>query len=189
MNSNAAVFGICSPETGYGSPQSYPTSEQLSAFYGSGGGGGGSGGGGSGGGGGGGGGGSGGDPGSPSPYHAHSLHSDSRQAPPETKYEPNPSHSPGGQAGVISSDNGLQYANLDGSGPDIKGYAGAYPGSHPSHQASYQAHHASLVQASYAHHYGTVEYRDLVSERNFSARVCVCVSHILYDHSKQQVRC
>ena len=50
MNSNAAVFGICSAAEsgggggGYGSPQPYPTPEQLSAFYSSGGGGGGSGG-------------------------------------------------------------------------------------------------------------------------------------------------
>merc|ERR1719189_296951 len=74
----------------------------------------------------------------------------------ETKYEPN--HSPTHpQSGIISSDNGLQYANLDGSGSDLKsgGYpsSGAYAGSHP-HQASYQGHHASLLQASYAHHYG-----------------------------------
>lgn len=64
MNSNSAVFGLCSPEAGGypaggggGGPQ-YPTSEQLSAFYGGGGGGGG----------GGSGGGSGGEPDSPSPH-------------------------------------------------------------------------------------------------------------------------
>ena len=51
MNSNSAVFGLCSPEGGY-PPSQYPTSEQLSAFYGAGGGGGGSGG----------------EPGSPSPH-------------------------------------------------------------------------------------------------------------------------
>ena len=147
MNSNAAVFGICNPESGYGSSQSYPTSEQLSAFYGSAS----SGGGGSGGtSSGGGGGSSGAEPSSPSPYAG--LHSE-RHHPPETKYEPNPSHSPSGQSGIISSDNGLQYANLDGSASDLKGYGSGYPSGHP-HQASYQAHHASLVQASYAHHYG-----------------------------------
>ena len=55
--------------------------------------------------------------------------------------------------GIISSDNGLQYANLDGSELKAAGYAAAgYPGSGHSHQA-YQAHH-SLVQATYAHHYG-----------------------------------
>ena len=131
MNTNAAVFGLCGgQEGGYGSPQHYPTSEQLSAFYGSGGGSGGSGG----------------DPGSPSPYPI--IHSDVRTSQPETKYEPNPSHSPPSQSGIISSDNGLQYANLDGSG-DIKGYPAGYPTHH-----QYGAHHASLVQASYAHHYG-----------------------------------
>ena len=36
MNSNTAVFGICNPESSYGSSQSYSaTSEHLSAFYGS----------------------------------------------------------------------------------------------------------------------------------------------------------
>ena len=36
MNSNTAVFGICNPESSYGSGQSYSaTSEHLSAFYGS----------------------------------------------------------------------------------------------------------------------------------------------------------
>lgn len=134
MNSNAAVFGICNSE-GYGSGQAaYPSSEQLSAFYGASGGGG-----------------SGGEPGSP--YHSHSGSAiqpgggggETRQSPPETKYEPNPSHSPGSQAAIISSDNGLQYANLDGSG---------YP-AHHNQPSSYHAHHASLVQASYAaHHYG-----------------------------------
>lgn len=148
MNSQAAVFGICNPESGYGSSQSYPTSEQLSAFYGSASSGGaGSGGASSAG----GGASSGAEPSSPSPYSG--LHAD-RHHPPETKYEPNPSHSPSGQSGIISSDNGLQYANLDGSGSDLKGYGSGYPSGHP-HQASYQAHHASLVQASYAaHHYG-----------------------------------
>ena len=146
MNSNSAVFGLCNPESGYGSPQHYPTSEQLSAFYG------GSGGAGGGGGGGGGGSASGGEPDSPSPYG--SIHSESRTSvpsvpQPETKYEPNPSHSPTQTAaGIVSSDNGLQYANLDG---DMKGY----PAGYPSHQSYQAAHHASLVQASYAHHYGT----------------------------------
>ena len=151
MNSNAAVFGICNSETGYGGPgqAGYPTSEQLSSFYGSTGGGGGPGGGGS-------------DPGSP--YHTHSGHPETRQSPPETKYEPNPSHSPGGHttAGIISSDNGLQYANLDGSG---------YPAGHPN-QPSYQAHHASLVQASYAHHYGTeAETRQIGHNLTFYMKV------------------
>ena len=151
MNSNAAVFGICSAAEsgggggGYGSPQPYPTPEQLSAFYSSGGGGGGSGG----------------DT-PPLTYHGGGgIHpAESRTdggsvgGVIETKYEPNPtSHSP--TAGIIASDNGLQYANLDGG--DIKG-GGGYPGSgsgygHPHHH-QYQAHHASLVQASYAHHYG-----------------------------------
>jgi len=149
MNSNAAVFGICSAAEsggGYGSPQPYPTPEQLSAFYASGGGNGGSG--------------NGGDT-PPLTYHGPAgLHpGESRTGGVsggviETKYEPNPtSHSPTG--GIIATDNGLQYANLDGS--DIKG--GGYPGGggygHPHHHAQYQAHHASLVQASYAHHYGT----------------------------------
>jgi hypothetical protein len=150
MNSNAAVFGICSAAEsvgGYGSPQPYPTPEQLSAFYSSGGGGGG------------GGGGNGGDT-PPLAYHGPGgIHpAESRTGGGgviETKYEPNPtSHSP--TAGIIASDNGLQYANLDGG--DIKG-GGGYPGGggyggHPHHH-QYQAHHASLVQASYAHHYGT----------------------------------
>ena len=95
------------------------------------------------------------EPSSPSPYPGSALHGErGHHPPPETKYEP--SHSPTGQAGIISSDNGLQYANLDGSGEAAlkSGYpAGGYPAGHP-HQASYQAHHASLVQASYAHHYG-----------------------------------
>ena len=146
MNSSqAAVFGICNPESGYGSSQSYPTSEQLSAFYGSAS----SGGAGSGGASSGGTGtSSGAEPSSPSPYPG--LHGD-RHHPPETKYEPNPSHSPSGQSGIISSE-GQIYQNLD-SGSDLKGYGSGYPSGHP-HQASYQAHHASLVQASYAHHYG-----------------------------------
>ena len=94
------------------------------------------------------------EPGSPGITSPYGLHSESRNPPPETKYEP--SHSPTHtQSGIISSDNGLQYANLDGSLADTKGYpsSGAYTGSHP-HQASYQGHHASLLQASYAHHYG-----------------------------------
>ena len=148
MNSNAAVFGL--QESGYGSPGGgypTPTPEQLQAFYGA------AVGGSTGSSGAGvtssgnelrgGGGSSTTEPGSPitSPY---GLHSESRNPPPETKYEP--SHSPTHtQSGIISSDNGLQYANLDGSG---------YPAGHPN-QPSYQAHHASLVQASYAHHYGT----------------------------------
>lgn len=148
MNSNSAVFGLCNPgaESGYGSsPQHYPTSEQLTAFYG-----------------GSGGSGSGPEPDSPSPYG--SIHSESRTTnsvpsvptQPETKYEPNPSHSPtqtagAGGGGIVSSDNGLQYANLDG---DMKG--GGYPAGYPAHQSyGSAAHHASLVQASYAHHYGT----------------------------------
>ena len=158
MNSNAAVFGL--QESGYGSPGGgypTPTPEQLQAFYGA------AVGGSTGSSGAGvtssgnelrgGGGSSTTEPGSPitSPY---GLHSESRNPPPETKYEP--SHSPTHtQSGIISSDNGLQYANLDGSLADTKGYpsSGAYTGSHP-HQASYQGHHASLLQASYAHHYG-----------------------------------
>ena len=148
MNSNAAVFGL--QESGYGGPAGgYPTPEQLQAFYGAAAG---AGGGGAGGLPSSGGGGSSTEPGSPSPYSLD------RQAPPETKYEP--SHSPSHtQSGIISSDNGLQYANLDGSGADLKGYpatGAAYPSSHP-HQASYQGHHASLLQASYAHHYGKLE--------------------------------
>ena len=142
MNSNTAVFGICNPESSYGSGQSYSaTSEHLSAFYGSQSASGTSGGSSSGG-----GGGSSGEPSSPSPYGgAGAVHAE-RHHPPETKYEP--SHSP--TSGIISSDNGLQYANLDGS--ELKGYSG-YPGSAHPHQA-YQAHH-SLVQATYAaHHYG-----------------------------------
>ena len=158
MNSNAAVFGL--QESGYGSPGGgypTPTPEQLQAFYGAAvGGSTGSSGGGVASSGGdlrGGGGSSTTEPGSPitSPY---GLHSESRQPPPETKYEP--SHSPTHtQSGIISSDNGLQYANLDGSLADTKGYpsSGAYSGTHP-HQTSYQGHHASLLQASYAHHYG-----------------------------------
>jgi hypothetical protein len=160
MNSNAAVFGICSAAAesgGYGSPQPYPTPEQLSAFYASGGGSGS---------------GNGGDT-PPLTYHgagSGGLHpAESRTGGVvsggviETKYEPNPtSHSPTG--GIIASDNGLQYANLDGS--DIKGggYAGGGGGGygHPHHHAQYQAHHASLVQASYAHHYGTGEGGGLV---------------------------
>ena len=161
MNSNAAVFGL--QESGYGSPGGgypTPTPEQLQAFYGAAVGGGTpslgpvtSSGGGS----------STTEPGSPSPY---GLHSEPKQTPMETKYEP--SHSPTHpQSGIISSDNGLQYANLDGSGSDLKsgGYpaSGAYAGSHP-HQASYQGHHASLLQASYAHHYGKPTSPDLLSE-------------------------
>ena len=146
MNSNAAVFGICSPESGYGSPaQGYPvTTEHLSAFYGSGG----SSAPGSGGSSSGGGGNSSGEPSSPSPYSSAGGggHSDRHHAP-EPKYEP--SHSP--NSGIISENNGLQYANLDGSELKAAGYAG-YPGSGHSHQA-YQAHH-SLVQSAYAHHYG-----------------------------------
>ena len=165
MNTQAAVFGICNPETGYGSGpggvQGYPVAtEHLSAFYGSGGG---SSGASSAASSGGGGGGSSGEPSSPSPYSGgsggpgsgsglgHGSGAGSDRHLPETKYEP--SHSP--SSGLISSDNGLQYANLDtGAGPgELKGYPGAYPGSgaHPGHQA-YQAHH-SLVQ-QYAHHYG-----------------------------------
>ena len=142
MNSNTAVFGICNPESSYGSGQSYSaTSEHLSAFYGSQSASGGSGGSSSGG-----GGGSSGEPSSPSPYGAGGVHGERNHHPPETKYEP--SHSP--TSGIISSDNGLQYANLDGS--ELKGYSG-YPGSAHPHQA-YQAHQ-SLVQATYAaHHYG-----------------------------------
>ena len=145
MNSNAALF--CNPESGYGSPtQGFPvTTEQLSQYYansstapGSGG---------SSSGGGGGGGGSSGEPSSPSPYGSGGVHSD-RHHPPETKYEP--SHSP--TSGIISSDNGQIYANLDGSELKAAAYAQAgYPGSGHPHQA-YQAHH-SLVQ-QYAHHYG-----------------------------------
>ena len=160
MNTQAAVFGICNPETGYGSGpggvQGYPVaSEHLAAFYGSGGGG--SSGASSAASSGGGGGASSGEPSSPSPYGSGSsgagqgAGAEDRRHLPETKYEP--SHSP--SSGLISSDNGLQYANLDtGAGPgELKGYPGAYPGSgaHPGHQA-YQAHH-SLVQ-QYAHHYG-----------------------------------
>jgi hypothetical protein len=153
MNSNAAVFGL--QESGYGSPGGgypTPTPEQLQAFYGAAVGAGG---------------GSGsapgagaatspGEPGSPSPYGLHGSASE-RQAPPETKYEPSHSPTHAGQSGIISSDNGLQYANLDGSGGDLKaGYpSGSYSaGSHPHQASSYQGHHASLLQASYAHHYG-----------------------------------
>ena len=89
MNTNAAAFGICPPEStayGTGSPH-YPTSEQLSAFYGSGGGGG-----------------SGtGDPGSPGgagsggyPGVNDRSSVGAVTSQPETKYEPNPSHSPTG---------------------------------------------------------------------------------------------
>ena len=151
MNSNAAAvsFGqLCSPESG-GYPGAgaggYPvTTEHLAAFYGAGAGAG------SGGSSGGsaGGGGSSGEPSSPSPYgNNESRH---HTAAPETKYEP--SHSP--TSGIISSDNGLQYANLDGS--ELKAGAGAgypgYPGSN-HHQAAYQAQAHHLVQ-QYAHHYG-----------------------------------
>ena len=159
MNSNAAVFGL--QESGYGSPGGgypTPTPEQLQAFYGAavGGSTGSSGGGVAS---------SGGDlrggssttePGSPGITSPYGLHSESRQPPPETKYEPSHSPTHTGQSGIISSDNGLQYANLDGSLADTKGYpsSGAYAsGTHP-HQTSYQGHHASLLQASYAHHYG-----------------------------------
>ena len=163
MNTQAAVFGICNPETGYGAGQGYPgvASEHLAAFYGAGGGGGSSGGS-SAASSGGGGGASSGEPSSPSPYGSGSSGAggqgaggSERHSLPETKYEP--SHSP--SSGLISSDNGLQYANLDtGAGPgELKGYPGSgYPASgasHPGHQA-YQAHH-SLVQSAYAHHYGT----------------------------------
>ena len=164
MNTQAAVFGICNPETGYGSGpggvQGYPVaSEHLAAFYGSGGA---SSGASSAASSGGGGGASSGEPSSPSPYGSGSsaggqgagAEDRGRHCPPETKYEP--SHSP--SSGLISSDNGLQYANLDtgAGGPgELKGYPGSgYPGSgasHPGHQA-YQAHH--LVQSAYAHHYG-----------------------------------
>ena len=155
MNTQAAVFGICNPETGYGSGpggvQGYPVaSEHLAAFYGAGGGG--SSGGSSAASSGGGGGASSGEPSSPSPYGSGSSGAGQgagggERHLPETKYEP--SHSP--SSGLISSDNGLQYANLDGS--ELKGYPG-YPGSGSSHpHQAYQAHH-SLVQATYAHHYG-----------------------------------
>ena len=163
MNTQAAVFGICNPETGYGAGQGYPgvASEHLAAFYGAGGGGGSSGTS-SAASSGGGGGASSGEPSSPSPYGSGSSGAggqgagsgSERHSLPETKYEP--SHSP--SSGLISSDNGLQYANLDtGAGPgELKGYPGSgYPSSgasHPGHQA-YQAHH--LVQSAYAHHYGT----------------------------------
>ena len=164
MNSNAAVFGL--QESGYGSPGGgypTPTPEQLQAFYGAAVGGGSTG---SSGGGtlassggdlrGGGGGSSTTEPGSPGITSPYGLHSESRQPPPETKYEPSHSPTHQTQSGIISSDNGLQYANLDGSLTDTKGYpsSGAYAsGTHP-HQTSYQGHHASLLQASYAHHYG-----------------------------------
>ena len=163
MNSNAAVFGICNPETaGYGSGpasvQGYPpgvTSEHLSAFYGSAASSAGSGsapssGGGSAG------SVSGAEPSSPSPYGSggagqHTSERSHGSVAPETKYEPSHSPGAGAGAGIISSDNGLQYANLDGS--ELKGYPG-YPGSGSSHpHQAYQAHH-SLVQATYAHHYG-----------------------------------
>ena len=155
MNSNTAVFGICNPESSYGSSQSYSaTSEHLSAFYGSQAASGGSGGSSSGG------GGSSGEPSSPSPYGG--VHGD-RHHPPETKYEP--SHSP--TSGIISSDNGLQYANLDGS--ELKGYSG-YPGAAHQHQA-YQAHH-SLVQATYAaQHYGKHHLCPLSGGRLLSLRL------------------
>ena len=151
MNSNAAVsFGqLCSPETGGypgGGPGGYPvTTEHLAAFYSQAGAGAGSGGGS----GGSAGGGSSGEPSSPSPYGANNSESRGHHtgAGEVTKYEP--SHSP--TSGIISSDNGLQYANLDGS--ELKAGAAGYPGYPGSnhHQAAYQAHH--LVQ-QYAHHYG-----------------------------------
>ena len=170
MNSNTAVFGICNPESSYGSGQSYSaTSEHLSAFYGSQSASGTSGGSSSGG-----GGGSSGEPSSPSPYGgAGAVHAE-RHHPPETKYEP--SHSP--TSGIISSDNGLQYANLDGS--ELKGYSG-YPGAAHPHQA-YQAHH-SLVQATYAaHHYGKLalslplSLNLLYNETRTEGRNTVCLS-------------
>ena len=95
MNSNSAVFGLCNPESGYGSPgQGYPsvTSEHLSAFYA---GSGGSSAPGSGGSSSGGGGGSSGEPSSPSPYGSGGgggLHSERHHGTAEPKYEP--SHSP-----------------------------------------------------------------------------------------------
>ena len=156
MNSNTAVFGQLCAESGYtGAGQGYPSSaEQLAAFYQqsgvAGGGGGGSTGSGGSSSGGGGGGGSSGEPSSPSPYGGGNsgVHSSERHHPPETKYEP--SHSP--TSGIISSDNGLQYANLDGS--ELKGGAGAgypgYPGSGHHQAAAYQQ---QLAQ-HYAHHYG-----------------------------------
>lgn len=100
MNTNAAAFGICPPEAAYSGSPHYPTSEQLSAFYGSGAGGGG------------GGGSIGGDPGSPGGGSGTGngypglTGPDSRtsggsgpvvSSQPETKYEPNPSHSPTGK--------------------------------------------------------------------------------------------
>ena len=167
MNSNAAVFGL--QESGYGSPGGGyppPTPEQLQAFYGAavGGSTGSSGGGVTS---------SGGDlrggsssttePGSPGITSPYGLHSESRQPPPETKYEPSHSPTHTGQSGIISSDNGLQYANLDGSLADTKGYpsSGAYAN---PHQTSYQGHHASLLQASYAHHYGKASSPSLPPE-------------------------
>ena len=90
MNTNAAAFGICPPEAAYGGSPHYPSSEQLSAFYGSGSSGGG-------------------DPGSPGGGSGNgypgvtggdSLRTGSGgpivTSQPETKYEPNPSHSPTG---------------------------------------------------------------------------------------------
>jgi len=147
MNTNAAAFGICPPEAAYGGSPHYPSSEQLSAFYGSGSSGGG-------------------DPGSPGGGSGNgypgvtggdSLRTGSGgpivTSQPETKYEPNPSHSPTGQPGLLSGEAGLQYANLDGSA-DIKGY----PSGYPHHHGYSAAQHASLVQASYAHHYGEMAH-------------------------------
>ncbi len=163
------MFGMCNSESagvGYGpmhQPQAAFVSQQTATYCGGGEGGGGGGGDGSGAGGNG-----------VENHHAASNSSNSESAFPlneqirsndhhthTTKFEPG-SHSPGGGgsgaganavtaggAGIVS-DNGLQYANLDGS---TMGYgphpAYHHPHHHPHHGLPHSAHHAVAAAAAY----------------------------------------
>lgn len=180
MNSNGTMFGMCTPEAGvyphhvshhhhhaaaahhhhhhhqsqlYGSPaasdlvggSSPPTASSLSAFCGAGNGNGDSGGGVNG--------------GDATHHHGYGLqHQQHLQdaAARETKYDPNngstTSHSPTG----IISDNGLQYANLDGSAGPVY-HPGAGNGPYHSHLAAAAAAASQLgqatgVQSPYSHY-------------------------------------
>ena len=81
----------------------------------------------------------------------------------EQKYDPNSSsttsqhsHSP---SAPIISDNGLQYANLDGSGyPTGPGGGGGVPGYHGHHAATAAA---LAVQQGYAQHYSDIHSENL----------------------------
>ena len=81
----------------------------------------------------------------------------------EQKYDPNSSssasqhsHSP---SAPIISDNGLQYANLDGSGyPTGPGSGGGVPGYHGHHAATAAA---LAVQQGYAQHYSDIHSENI----------------------------